>query len=390
MDALFSKILQKWFYSEPLLFSVVTTHSIVKNDALSVPMRTGRLRIEYSSEILKKYSQNQIEEFLKVEVIRILLMHPYSRKPHNAIPGILFLSSDAVISQMEKISVPLCGTEYLKQKIGPFATFPDMDIYQWYDYILDLVKSALGGSEKIGGPTNFDSKDMAAFSESEELWEENEGALNDIQEQIQKAQVEQGWGSIGGGLKRTVNESADFSFDYRRALNKLRQDIVSEARLLTRMKPSRRYGFSAMGSRYNRKANVLIAVDSSGSIGEESFAHFYTAVKNIFFLGIIEKIDLIFFDVNLKNTVPVKFTKNVSIKDVKGKGGTDFQCAIDFFYEHSGEYNGMIIFTDGEASCPDFCGLKNILWIMDSRLSYERNKDKLCSSKGSSATFLPF
>ena len=102
------------------------------------------------------------------------------------------------------------------------------------------------------------------------------------------------WGETGGNLQRALAQDVDFSFDYRRALTKFRANIVSANRRLTRMKPSRRYGFSAMGSRYERKADILIAVDVSGSITDESFARFYHAIKNFFFLRIIENIDLIF------------------------------------------------------------------------------------------------
>ena len=42
----------------------------------------------------------------------------------------------------------------------------------------------------------------------------------------------------------------------------------------------------------------------------------------------LENIDLIFFDVNLKNTSPVKFTKNLKLSEITGRGGTSFQPAI--------------------------------------------------------------
>ena len=379
------EISQKWFYTEPLLFSVLTSHSVLKNENLSIPMRSGRMCIEYSETQLENFSSTQIEEYLKVEALRILFLHPYSRKPFNCQNSILMMASDAVINQLYKISVPLKGVEYLKRTVGPFATFPDMSFEEWYRYILDLVKNSRGG-DSVG----FTLVDVNSFDEGSELWEENEEAQKNMESQIQKAQADEGWGSVGGNAQRELKESVDFSFDYRRALNRFRQNIVSANRKLTRMRPSRRYGFKAMGSRYERKANILIAVDSSGSIQEESFSHFYRAIKNIFFLGIIEKIDLIFFDVNLKNTRAISFTKNVNLSEIKGKGGTDFQCAIDFFEEHDCDYSGLIIFTDGEGNPPKIRTSKNILWILDTRMAYEKNRlwiENVCSC---SATYLPF
>lgn len=348
-------------------------------------MRSGRMCIEYSEEILQKFSDQQIEEYLKIEVLRILFLHPYSRKPFNAQSSILLMASDAVINQLYKINVPLNGVEYLKRVVGTFATFPDMSFEQWYKYFYDLIKNNRNG-ENAG----FTFVDVNEFDQGAELWEENEEAQKNIENQIQKADADQGWGSMGGNAIRVLKESTDFSFDYRRALNQFRQNIVSANRKLTRMRPSRRYGFKAMGSRYERKANILIAVDSSGSIQEDSFEHFYKAIKNIFFLGIIEKIDLIFFDVNLKNSQPIRFSKNINLDEIKGKGGTDFQCAIDFFENHLSDYSGMIVFTDGDGAVPKINTQKNILWILDTRLAYEKNKNWIENLGGCKATYLPF
>ena len=155
------------------------------------------------------------------------------------------------------------------------------------------------------------------------------------------------------------------------------------------MRPSRRYGLKAMGSLYERKANLLIAVDTSGSISDESFGHFTHAIKNFFFLGIVEKIDLIFFDVNLKNTTPVSFGSKAVPEKMQGRGGTNFQPAINFFENHRHEYSGMIIFTDGEGEIPKVKNSCEILWILDSRRVWEKSRQWI-RAIGSKCTFLPF
>ncbi|MBQ1710679.1 MAG: hypothetical protein II032_06145, partial [Treponema sp.] len=233
--------------------------------------------------------------------------------------------------------------------------------------------------------------ESAFSSDAADLWEENQEAVEEIKQNIQKAEIDQGWGGLGGNLQRELSDSCDFSFDYRRSLTKFRQNIVSANRKLTRMRPSRRYGFKAMGSRYERKANILIAIDVSGSITDQSFEHFSHAIKNFFFLGIIEKIDLIFFDVNLKNTKPITFRTKINLEEIKGRGGTNFQPPIDFYAENSSDYSGMIIFTDGEGAIPQMPrSCKNILWILDSRLAYEKASNWIKTLPGNKSTFLPF
>lgn len=426
-------IIKNWFITEPLLFSVVTTHHLVLNDELTVPMRTGRQCIEFSEVLTNELSDAELTDFLKIEAYRILLKHPYARQPYKANRTALQLASDLII---EKYFTPPSGIEtaglvYLKSQAWRFSTldFPlgkrwadteklrfyqrnlqldrktgllkttdDLTFEQWYKRLLFLIRETSAGGGEASGAGALSDYDLSAVTESSELWQEDENAENQIDDKIKKAEIEEGWGETGGNLQRRLAEDVDFSFDYRRALTKFRANIVSVNRRLTRMKPSRRYGFSAMGSRYERKADILIAVDVSGSITDESFARFYHAIKNFFFLKIIENIDLIFFDVNLKNTKPVKFTKNFNLAEITGRGGTNFQPPIDYFLENRSRYSGMIIFTDGEGEAPKMTGsdwghtgvaASSILWILDSRLAFEKSRWWIESLPGNSGTFLP-
>ena len=419
-----NSIIQHWFINEPLLFSVVTTHHLVSNESLSVPMRTGHQCIEYSELLTKDLSENELTDFLKTEAYRILLKHPYVRQPYKANPMALQLASDVILSKyfIPQSGIETAGIVYLKSQAWRFSTldYPlgkrwadteelkffqrnlqidratgllktvdDLTFEQWYKKLFFLIRETSAGGGEASGAGALSDYDLSAVTESAELWQEDENAQNQIDDKIKKAEIENGWGETGGNLVRTLQEETDFSFDYRRALTKFRANIVSVSRRLTRMKPSRRYGFSAMGSRYERKADILIAVDISGSITDESFARFYHAIKNFFFLRIIENIDLIFFDVNLKNTTPVKFTKNFKFAEIAGRGGTSFQPPIDFFMENRTRYSGMIIFTDGEGDVPVIKVPASILWILDSRLAFEKSRWWIESLPGNSGTFLP-
>lgn len=429
LEKQFSQISKNFFLNEPLLFSVFTTHSLVQNPNLSVPFRTGNFIIQYSPQLVKNYSPLQLESALKFELYRILLGHPYARQPHNAKKGALFLASDIIISQFFKplsiLDLPEepAGIAYLKfqaarfknleyplgkkwdgtqelaffqrnlqldRKTGDLIFQDDLTFEQWYKKIVFLINETSAAGTQNAGSGNSQSLIPELAEQAAELWEENPEAQKNINSQIQKAEAEQGWGGIGGNLELQIKDSCDFSFDYRRALTKFRAKIVSAERYLTRMRPSRRYGFSAMGSRYRRRANLLVAVDVSGSITEESFSHFYKAITNFFFLGMIQKIDLIFFDVNLKNSTPLPFNKSISLEQIKGRGGTNFQPAVDFFAEHKADYSGMIIFTDGEGAPPVVKSGSDILWILDSRLSFEKSRYWIDSLPGSTSTYLPF
>lgn len=387
-----SSIISSWFYIKPLFFSIAQTHYIVPNENISCVMRAGKRKVEFNPTLINSLDDETLEKYLSLEMTRVLLGHPYQRQPYHAKAGVLALASDAVVWQMNGKSdaafyEELAGVRYLREKVGRFDTFPEMNFEKWYKYIYDIVYSQKGGES--AGSVSVDG--MQSLDEVAELWEEDDETREEIESEIKAADDGESDDGQGGQLTRALKESADFSFDYRKALTQFRQNIVSANRKLTRMRPSRRYGFKAMGSRYERKANVLIAVDVSGSITDESFEHFAHAIKNFFFLGLIEKIDLIFFDVNLKNTTPIPFSKKVDLDQIKGRGGTNFQVPFDYFEEHKSEYSGMILFSDGEGNCPVIkSGVKNILWILDSRTSYDRNGQWITKQAGCRATYLPF
>lgn len=406
LSARFSEISRNWFLTQPLYFSILTSHALVENTSLSIPMRSGQLRIEYNPSLLEKCSDSQLQACLKVEATRILLGHPYERQPYNCKKKVLLLASDMVISQvmdqqtLENLPYELAGLSFVKcnPQLGRIDLLEKLPFEGWYRRLLHIIeKNSIAGSESAGQGGELSG--LFEAEEAGELWEENQEALENIKNQIQKADIDEGWGESGGNLALELRESGDFSFDYKRALTRFRAKIVSAQRHLTRMRPSRRYGFSAMGSRYERKANILIAVDVSGSITEESFSNFYHAISNFFFLGIIEKIDLIFFDVNLKNSKPITFRgsrSKINLEEIKGRGGTSFEAPYEYYIQHSNEYSGMIIFTDGEGNSPyrvlntAKASLGTVLWILDSRLSFEKSRYWIEKLPGASVTYLPF
>lgn len=269
---------KKWFLSEPVLFSAAQTHFLVQNENISVPFRTGKMRIEFSDSICNKLSSQFFEEAFKIEIYRILLLHPYSRKPLNFSDSILQIASDAAIYGFFKTEYKTQGIEYLifqssrfknlkfplgkKWKDSPEEKFflknlvidengklkisDDLPLEKWYSKIRFLIEETSIFGENAGKSCNPSSVSLPSGDLSE-LWEENPEAQNKIKSQIYKAEIDEGWGESSSSAKRVIQESADFSFNYRKALSKFRQTIISSSRTLTRMKPSRRFWFFANG-----------------------------------------------------------------------------------------------------------------------------------------------
>ena len=98
---------------------------------------------------------------------------------------------------------------------------------------------------------------------------------------------------------------------------------------------------------------------------------------------------VIFFDVSLKSTKPVTLKKNFKLSEIKGKGGTNFQAPFDFFMEHT-EYDGLILFTDGEGAIPSVGEKrKAVLWILTSRLFWEKARPWIEKQLKHRCTYIP-
>ena len=173
--------------------------------------------------------------------------------------------------------------------------------------------------------------------------------------------------------------------DYRRILSQFRASIISQRRKLTRMKPNRRYGFEFMGSQFEPKTHLLVAVDVSGSIGSEDLQNFFSIINRFFSYG-VEFINVLAFDTEIKQEFELKKARR-SIQ-ILGRGGTNFQDVINYYESHA-EYQGLIMFTDGYAPIPEIKKNKQILWILTNKLDYDHAKEWIKSLRFNKATFIP-
>ena len=193
--------------------------------------------------------------------------------------------------------------------------------------------------------------------------------INDIVRNIKD------WGSLAGSMAEQIVASSRSRIDYRKILNSFRASIISTKRCLTRMRPSRRYGFQQMGSKFDFTTGLLVAVDTSGSISSGMLEYFFGVINRFFKYG-IKTIDVIQFDWELHGDA-VTLEKAVAKMDVSGRGGTSFQPAIDYAAKHGKEYDGLIFLTDGyapEPVLPKHFPLK-IAWVCEDRHSYEQHHE---------------
>lgn len=215
----------------------------------------------------------------------------------------------------------------------------------------------------MGGDTSEIENMMRPYTEAAELWEEDQLMQESIRGKIEQVKRMNQWGSLPGKAVDEILASTIVRIDYRQILSMFRASVLSSSRKLTRMLPSRRYGFEYMGSKRDFTTELLVAIDVSGSVTNEGISQALSIINRFFKYG-VENIDVIQFDYGLQGE---KMTMKKALKDkfkVQGRGGTDFQAPIDLFLKYG--YDGLIMITDGFAAVPEvpkvFRG--NILWLI--------------------------
>jgi len=361
MEERYTRILEWWFITEPPLFQVLCIHELVPNTQMSCPLRSGRKKLEYNPDIVKELSDHALEEALRAEAVRLLLKHPYERRPDGCSQKAMGLASNLVV-----------GDNYKHPRFR-IETPQDMGLksgmnYEWYARMVEQQNSS-GGQGNEDGEEGGNQGPGDRHRDLAELWDEDELVVQMINEVISTTKS---WGSIGGNFAEVLQASVKAKINWRNVFAGFRASIISSKRKLTRMRPNRRTGFDNMGSTRRFDTKLLVAVDVSGSIPSKSLEYFYGVINSAFRYG-FESIDVIQFDCGIR---AVHSLKKV-IKDVAivGRGGTSFQEPID--YAHENGYDGLVILTDGfamEPTIPD--GFKTgILWVCENESCLKQHKD---------------
>lgn len=328
-------IAQDWFLDEEAMFMAFCTHRVVENRRMGCPLRVGKGVLEVNPLLCRDMGNKELEERMMVEMVRILLKHPYERQPEGCSDTARALASNCVVGDAYEM-------DWIKIEHPEDFGLTGSGHYEFYARAIERLmekRDAAGGDGEVNMDGRRTSADLAAN------WQQDELMSAQINEAIRNMGS---WGSLPGGLVERIVASTKARIDYRKVLAGFRAMVLAQARRLTRMRPNRRAGFQAMGSRFAFTTRLLVGVDVSGSITKEDLQNFYSTINHFFQYG-IQSIDVVQFDTKLGEVQTIAVASEM-VK-VTGRGGTDFQPFVDYVASHP-EYDGAIIYTDGYAREP--------------------------------------
>jgi predicted metal-dependent peptidase len=180
---------------------------------------------------------------------------------------------------------------------------------------------------------------------------ERQAIKDEIKEaMLAAAQTVDGAGNLPAGVKRLIQDLTEPKMNWRELLRmQLESTIKSD---YTWMRASRKgWHMDAVmpGMKLDPMIDIAVALDASGSISESMLKDFLSEIQGIMDSFPAYRIHVITFDTDAYNPAQYDSDNLDTICDyeVKGGGGTDFDCVYNYLKENEIEPKRLVMFTDG-------------------------------------------
>lgn len=264
--------------------------------------------------------------------------------------------------------------------------------FKTYYKLLDRVDENMTGSENglqtPGSSTDDDNvrkveKDLSP-SEIKKLkeliesakkfdhgWSSFEKGMTDAEKQLLKDAIDgnlkraaegtQNRGTIPGGLREYIEKlllKRPAIFNWKAYFRRMLGFVYDVNVKKTKKKESKRFD-GASGLKHKKKSSIFVVIDTSGSIGTNELKEFFTEINYVYKAG--AKVTICECDTQVNRVFEYngKYDGNVT-----GGGGTEMSPAIRYFNQRRGDYQTIILFTDGYIECNPEKILGNAIWVI--------------------------
>lgn len=214
-----------------------------------------------------------------------------------------------------------------------------------------------------GDGDGSDSKDGKGRPKMKPLSEEERKALRDEwREAVLQAAKNAGAGNVPGDIQRLVKDITAPVMDLKDLLRiQFSGSLKSD---YTWMRPNRKSwhtGAVLPGQLPGEELDIVVALDASGSIGDDMLSDFLGMVQGSLDQFTSYKVRVITFDTSVYNED--EFTaddgRDMGEYNIQGGGGTSFECVWQWMKDNEIQPHQLVMFTDGYPfgswGDPDYC-----------------------------------
>jgi len=249
--------------------------------------------------------------------------------------------------------------------------FNNWSMREVYDY-LKQEQEKQGSSN--GGNDSLDEHD---FEAGQELSDEQ---VKQLSQAIDNALREGGLlaGRMGAEVPRCINELLEPKVNWREALREFVSNATKGVEELTWAKMNKRYLVNDMylPSTYSETiGEVIVAIDTSGSIGSVELTEFASEVSAICDTVNPEQVRIIWWDAQVHGEQIFKsseYNNIASLLKPLGGGGTHVSCVNNYLIKNKIEAEAVIVLTDGYVEDKvDWTISTPTLWMVTQNKSFE-------------------
>ncbi len=365
----------------PFFGNLATRMTLTNADEWCPTAATDGRKFYYNSKFINSLPLKQLEFLVGHEVLHAVYDHigrRGDREPRlSNIAADFCVNADLLEHRVgERITVvPILhdakykGMSFEEVYDDLYQNAPKMSLDQLAEMILD---EHLDDNNNGEGEGEGDEKDGSGNGKGRpRLSEEERKAIRDeIKEAVLASAQASGAGNLPGGVKRLIKSLTEPVINWRELLQQQIQSTIKSD--FSWQRPSRRgWHIDAVlpGMKPGETVDVVVAMDTSGSISNDDIKTFLSEVK-----GIMESYDdyrvrVITWDTNVHN--PQEFTTDnmadILAYEPGGGGGTEPHCIWNWLRDNEIEPKKLIVFTDYHfygfrpAEVEDYC---ETVWII--------------------------
>jgi len=385
--------------TEPFFAHLIRTITKVRDEKLptaGVCVKDNDLYLYWNPRFLAKLTSEEVFGLLKHECYHLFFDHCTSRRmePHNIHNIATDLAINSVIPEnelpkcglfpgkpidMSRITDPeqLANTKILSDKIQSFPT--DMSSDWYFSSLMEDPNVQAAMASGSGQDMQMDSHEGWGEMSDEER-EIVKGKVREILRQaVRRSDNNNSWGSVPSQMRENLRKMVSEAVDWKALL---RNFVGTSQRLnksSTLRRINRKYPYIHPGVSRSHTATVGVFVDMSGSVSDEALEQIYGV------LGSLAKQVMFKFypfdsEVDEKNAFDWK--KGQKKESVRYRaGGTSFIAVNEFVKKHRGEFDAVIICTDGCAEDPGPSPLRRA-WVLvpGTRLAFKESSNDIVVS----------
>ena len=335
----------------PFFGNMATRMRLIQSDEWCPTAATNGRDFYYNSKFVEKLSVKNLEFLFGHEVLHCVLDH-FGRVGSRD-RTLSNIAQDYAVNQIlvdervgEKITqVQICldnkyrgmAWEEIYDELYERAEKIPMDqlLKQLGDQLDEHIKEEGPGEEGQGGKPSLTK-------------EEAEKIKNEIKEAMIQSAAAAGAGKVPAAIQRLIKDLTEPKMNWRDVLQMTIQSLVRSDYSFSRY--NRKSGVAILPGMMNENTiDVGIAIDMSGSIGDEDAKVFLSEVKGILDQYQDYRVHLWTFDTEVYNPVVITHDNSDEFYEYEpqGGGGTDFDVNYTWMKENDVQPRKFIMFTDG-------------------------------------------